>query len=415
MSTTATDAIHQYRTNQTTVTVLQQDGAPLANQEVIVAQTRHKFLFGATGFHSLALTDDAFEGPKKEVAELATDKIGALCNAITMPFYWGRFEPSQGQPMTQQLLKAAQWWVDRGCVVKGHPLCWHSVCADWLLPMSTEEILKTQIARITREVSDFKGVIDMWDVINEVVIMPIFDKYDNGVTRICKDLGRIETVRRVFEAARAENPGAILLLNDFDMSAAYPILIEGCLEAGIQIDVIGVQSHMHQGYWGVEKTLKILEQFAQFDLPIHFTETNIVSGELMPSEIVDLNDHQADEWPTTPEGEARQAEEAALHYSTLFAHPQVEGLTWWDFSDGGWLNSPAGLIRQDGSPKPSYDALYNLIKGEWWLKPTPFTTDAEGKIQFTGFLGDYKLSYADTTTTFSLNDAGTATIETQLF
>ena len=31
---------------------------------------------------------------------------------------------------------------------------------------------------------------------------------------------------------------------------------------------------MHQGYWGEEKTLDVLERFARFGLPIHFTETH---------------------------------------------------------------------------------------------------------------------------------------------
>jgi endo-1,4-beta-xylanase len=101
----------------------------------------------------------------------------------------------------------------------------------------------------------------MWDVINEAVIMPIFDKYDNGITRLCRELGRIKTIKIMFETARETNPSAVLLINDFDVSPAYDILVEGCLEAGIQIDVIGIQSHMHQGYWGVEKTFKVLENF----------------------------------------------------------------------------------------------------------------------------------------------------------
>ena len=64
-----------------------------------------------------------------------------------------------------------------------------------------------------------------------------------------------------------ENPSATLLINDFDVSPAYDILVEGCLEAGIKIDAIGIQSHMHQGYWGVEKTLKVLEQFSHSICP----------------------------------------------------------------------------------------------------------------------------------------------------
>jgi len=159
---------------------------------------------------------------------------------------------------------------------------------------------------------------------------------------------------------------------------------------------------MHQGYWGVEKTLKVLDHFSRFNLPIHFTETTLVSGHLMPPEIVDLNDYQVQDWPTTPEGEERQAREAIQHYTTLFAHPLVEGITWWDMSDGGWLHAPAGLIRRDGSSKPAYDELLKLVKGEWWTPPTKLVTDNHGKVQFTGFLGDYELTCEGKQRSFSL-------------
>ena len=96
--------------------------------------------------------------------------------------------------------------------------------------MSNDEILQAQLARIRRDVSEFAGLIDMWDVINEVVIMPIFDKYDNGITRLCKELGRINTVKIMFETARAENLTANLLINDFDVSPAYDILVKAAWE-----------------------------------------------------------------------------------------------------------------------------------------------------------------------------------------
>jgi GH35 family endo-1,4-beta-xylanase len=195
------------------------------------------------------------------------------------------------------------------------------------------------------------------------------------------------------------------------VSTAYEVLIEGCLEAGIQIDAIGIQSHMHQGYWGVEKTLKVLERFAKFGLPIHFTESTLVSGHLMPPEIVDLNDYQVDEWPSTPEGEARQAREVVQHYKTLLSHPAVEAITWWGLADGGWLNAPSGLVRKDCSAKPAYEALSNLVKGKWWLPPTKMTTDGEGKLRFGGFLGKYALSWAGEERTFCLDEKGIVAVE----
>jgi endo-1,4-beta-xylanase len=409
-STTLDAAIKKNRTADVTLTILNADQTPLVNHEVEVAQHDHKLLFGCTGFPIIPLANNELTGEEKAQAEQYNQRLMDLYNFITLPFYWGRFEPERGKPDTERLLNTAQWFVDRGCTVKGHPLCWHTVTADWLMELSNEEIIQTQVARIHRDVADFKGLIDMWDVINEVVIMPIFDKYDNGITRIAKDLGRIGIIRTMFAAARATNPGATLLLNDFDTSISYEILIEGCLEAGIQIDAIGIQSHMHQGYWGAEKTHRVLERYAHFGLPIHFTEVTLLSGELMPPEIVDLNDHQVDEWPSTPEGEARQAAEVVEFYKILLAHPLVEAITNWGLRDGGWLNAPSGYIRRDLSPKPAYEALMNLVKGEWWLAPTKMVTDAEGKVRFDGFLGEYAVSWADQHVCFGVESIGDSSI-----
>jgi endo-1,4-beta-xylanase len=391
--------------------VIGSDGSPLTHQEMTVAQKNHKLLFGCNGYDLIPWVNDALSGAKKEAAEQYAKKFRTLFNYATLPFYWGRFEPQPGRTNTSKLKNTAKWCVQHQLAVKGHPLCWHTLAPDWLLSLNNEEILQKQLARIGREVAGFKGLIDTWDVINEAVIMPIFNKYDNGMTRICQELGRIPTIRHMFAAARAANPGSTLLINDFDTSPAFDILVEGCLEAGIEIDAIGIQSHMHQGYWGVEKTLRILERFERFGLPIHFTEITILSGRLMPPGYEDLNDYRTDDWPTTPEGENRQAEEVLLHYKTLVSHPLVAAITWWDFADGKWLNAPGGLIRNDGSSKPAYDELVKLIKGEWWLKPALFSTDHAGRVQICGFPGEYELNCRDRKIAFTLNGAGAAEIE----
>ncbi len=179
-------AIQQSRTAQVTLT-LSHNGAPLAHQEVVVEQKNHKFQFGANwGDSAIALANGELSGEPLELAERRNHHFLALCNQVTMPFYWGNFERERGKPKTQRILNTARWYKDHQCLVKGHPLCWHTVTADWLLPLSNAEILEAQIGRIKREVADFAGVIDTWDVVNEAVIMPIFDRYDNGITRICK-------------------------------------------------------------------------------------------------------------------------------------------------------------------------------------------------------------------------------------
>lgn len=147
---------------------------------------------------------------------------------------------------------------------------------------------------------------------------------------------------------------------------------------------------MHQGYRGEEEVLAITDRFARYGLPLHFTETSLVSGELMPPHIVDLNDYVVDSWPSTPEGEARQADELVRHYRSLVSHPAVAAITYWGITDrGAWLGAPIGLVRADGTPKPSYDALHRLVKDEWWLPRTRLRTDQEGRVGITGFLGRY--------------------------
>jgi endo-1,4-beta-xylanase len=383
-----------HRVVEATVTLVDDGGLSMAEQPVRVSQRRHAFTFGCTGFDgfdAIALANDELIGEARGRVVALYNRWQELFNVATLPFYWAGFEPRRGAHDMQRLRATARWFVDRDIAVKGHPLCWHTETAPWLSELTTDEIAAAQLARIRREVEGFGGLIDTWDVINEVVIMPVFDRYDNGITRLARELGRVGIVRLAFDAARAANPTATLLINDFDLSADYERLIEDCLAAGVTIDAIGMQSHMHQGYWGEERTLELLERYARFGLPLHWTENTLLSGELMPPDIVDLNDYQVDSWPTTPDGEARQADEVERHYRTLVGHPAVAAITWWGLPDGGWLRAPSGLVRLDGSVKPAYEALHRLIKGEWWLAPTDLRTDTAGRVRFSGFPGTYEL------------------------
>ena len=390
-----------HRTGTTTLTVVDGDGAPVPGADVTVEQTRHAFSFGNIGFDFIGLANGEPGVGDDHLADLYAD----VFNVATLPFYWGRFEPERGHTDTDRLLTTAKWFHDRGIALKGHPLVWHTVQPDWLLGMALDEVEALQRARIRREVSEFAGVIDTWDAINEVVIMPVFDNGDNAITPLARARGRIPMIRMAFEEARAANPHATLLLNDFDLSSAYECLIEGVLEAGVQLDAIGLQTHMHQGYWGEDTMLAMVDRFARYGLPLHLTETSLVSGDLMPAHIVDLNDHQVPSWPSTPEGEARQADDVERHYRSLVGHPSVEAITYWGITDAdAWLGAPIGLGRADGTPKPAYDVLRRLVKEEWWLAPTTMRTDERGQVQVRGFRGEYRVDVRGAATSFTIGD-----------
>lgn len=332
--------------------------------EAAIRQVSHKFLFGSNVFGLTFL-----EGEK-----LATYQARVLdaWNAGTLPFYWGRYESEEGNPDPGgRVMQAAKLGKARGLTLKGHPLCWHTVCADWLMKYDDETILKKQLDRITRDVSRYAGLVDVWDVINETVIMSVFDKYDNAVTRLAKRFGTVELVLQCFKAAREANPKATLLINDFNLSKDYARMIETLLDRGCPIDAIGIQTHMHEGYRGLKAIDGYLRRFEKFKLPMHFTEITILSGRIAPK-VDDLNDLHIDPWPSTPEGEARQKEEAEELYSQIYAHPLTGSIVWWDMVDGGWLGAPAGLLRADLSPKPAYDRIKELVKRDWAFAETAF-------------------------------------------
>lgn len=400
----AADPTLRHRVHEVALALRGADGLPLAETEVVVQQVRHAFPFANIGFDFVGLANDGvaqptasevFGGADPETAATLVDVWLDVFNTATLPFYWAGFERVKGQPDTERLLSAARWFRDRGVSVKGHPLVWHTLVPDWLTDCTDAEVEATLRARVRREVESFRDLVDTWDVVNEAVIMPVFanEERQNAVSRVCRRIGRIQTIRLAVEEARATRAPVRLVLNDFDMSTAYECLIEGVLEAGVEIDAIGLQSHMHQGYWGEERTLEVLDRFARYGLPLHLTETTLLSGDLMPPEIEDLNDYRPTSWPSTPEGEERQAEEIVRHYRTLLSHPSVESVTYWGITDrGAWLGAPAGLVRADGTAKPAYAALRHLVKGEWWLAPTRLRTDAQGRVTVRGWPGGYTVS-----------------------
>ncbi|MCQ2457507.1 MAG: endo-1,4-beta-xylanase [Clostridia bacterium] len=375
-------------------------GEPLRNTKVRAELTKHEFLFGTGAFFTVPMTDPGTPAAQKEWLEKIYDLWKSTFNYGTMSFYLGRYEPEKGKTAEAETLRAAERMKADGKTMKGHPLCWHTVAAPWMYDMPSDEVLEYFKYRIRRELTAFRGKIGFWDVINEVVIMPEFVNEPksmprmNPVTRICREMGRVPLVKALFDEAHAVDPEAKLLINDFNTSKRYSRLVADCLDAGVGIDTIGIQSHQHQGFWGMEKLQEVTERFESFGLPIHYTENTFVSGHLMPPEIVDLNDYQVPEWPSTPEGEERQKEDLKTMAEYLFSRPLVEGFTNWNFEDHQWLGAPSGLIHSDGSPKKALLWLRDMLATEWHTDET-MMTDENGFAVLHGFRGEYRLSAGD--------------------
>ncbi len=385
---TADSRIERIRKADVTVRVVDRQGRPLAGVQVDVEQTRHAFLFGCNIF---PLFNYQGEQHRKYAEQFA-----ALLNYATLAFYWGAYEPERGRTQAQRDLqeRIARWCKERGIATKGHPLVWHEVYPRWA-PSDPDEAKALLRARVREIVSGFKGLIDRWDVVNEATVS---ERFQNGVGNWIKRDGAAAVVAESLAWAREANPKATLLYNDYNISPAFEQLVEELVKRKAPFDAVGIQSHMHGGEWPLERAWQVCETYARFGKPLHFTETTVISGE--------YGFMRPRPWPTTPDGEARQADYVEKFYTILFSHPAVEAITWWDFMDGGWMGAPAGLLREDLSPKPVYHRLMRLIKGKWWTKDT-VRTNARGEARVRGFLGEYRVTASGTagkrTQQFSLN------------
>jgi GH35 family endo-1,4-beta-xylanase len=382
-----------------TLVVRRPDGRSLANAEVTLVQKRHKFLFGCNLFRWGRISDTRRE-------ERYRKRFAALLNYATLPFYWAAYEPERGKPGYDYTDRVAAWCRQMGITCKGHPLAWDPPASSprWL-PEDPDEIRRLSTGRVREIVRRFAGRIDRWDVVNEPTDLTRFPTRMNTWAR---QLGAVPLTALHLKVARAANPNATLLVNDYRTDEAYlQILRElreesdagtpqwegaarsdrtasasGSSAARLPFDIVGIQSHMHRGVWASGRIWEVCERFATLSLPLHFTETTLVSGP-----------QQGSGWgKTTPEGEERQADAATRFYTVLFSHPAVDAITWWDFSDdGAWQNAPAGWLRKDMSPKPVYERLEALIKKDWWTRRRGIT-DAGGEWQSRAFYGDYEVT-----------------------
>ncbi|MGA2064454.1 MAG: endo-1,4-beta-xylanase [Thermoguttaceae bacterium] len=374
--------IERHRKADATVVVLDAAGRPVPDAAIRVEQTRHAFLFGCNIFLWGHLPDDRLE-------QAYRGRFAELLNYATLPFYWWMYEPAPGKTIAEHDRAVAAWCQKQGIATKGHPLMWNYAEPAWL-PAAPEEVHRLQLARVEDCATRFRGLIDRWDVVNEATQ---FDREECAkqapkLTATWKQYGQAAMPRECFLAARRGNPAAVLVINDYRTDPAYARLIEQLVAAGGKrvYDVIGIQSHMHASVWPNRQIWEVCERFARFGVPLHFTETTILSGNRV------WDQPRGSPWPSTPEGEAFQAREVERFYTMLFSHPAVEAITWWDFSDrGAWKAAPAGLVRKDMTPKPAYDALKRLVKGAWW-STAQVRSGPDGTVGFRGFLGEYRLT-----------------------
>jgi GH35 family endo-1,4-beta-xylanase len=223
-----------------------------------------------------------------------------------------------------------------------------------------------------------RGRVWAWDVLNE-------PHTHQNLQRI---VGYDQTAEW-FRLARAADPQAQLVVNE-NNTIESGVKLDGFIKA-IQIlvdnqapfDVIGLQGHFRASRFHPETnplpTPQVwwdrLRQFAAFGKRLEITEFDVFND----SDNLAVRFNEADEARLTYE------------FMTLaFSHPQVDSFILWGFWTGAhWMNN-APIYRRDWTLKPSGEVFFNLVFHRWWTS-VDGVTDANGRFETRGFLGDYEI------------------------
>jgi endo-1,4-beta-xylanase len=166
-------------------------------------------------------------------------------------------------------------------VITGHCLIWHSQIGNWFFVDDkgrdvTHEVLKERMRQhISTIVGRYKGHIKGWDVVNEA-----FE--DDGSYRNSKFyqiLGK-DFIRYAFKFAHEADPDAELYYNDYNVETpakcdAIVKLIKELKAAGVRIDAVGSQAHMHMDSPTLENTEDSFRKLKAAGVKILITEWDI--------------------------------------------------------------------------------------------------------------------------------------------
>jgi GH35 family endo-1,4-beta-xylanase len=301
-------------------------------------------------------------------------QFSELLNFATLPFYRARTESKERQPDYAQVDAILAKLAGTPILTKGHPLVWfhRAGTPEYLKGKSWDDLRASCRDYILRSVARYRTRIHAWDVINEA------HDWANDVNLSEEQL--IEMTRLAAQTAREADPTAFRVVNSCCTWGEYvaarrtysgplgrksntPLeYVQKCENANVQYEAIGLQ--MYNPRRDMLEVERNLERFFRFNRPIHITELGVSSS----SETQKFGENKEPSravWHGERWTEQIQADWAEQFYTLCYSKPQVQAITWWDFSDPAFIPH-GGFLTPDHKPKEIYRRLTQLIAG--WRK-----------------------------------------------
>jgi GH35 family endo-1,4-beta-xylanase len=428
------------------------------NSEVKIEQISHEFIFGAHIFNFNQLGKKEYNDRYKELygtlfnratvpfywkeLELEQGKPRFATEQRDTEEFWNNCkdpydQPHWRRPSTDQLVEFCE---QKGIQMHGHVLVWGNrkfqrpswyfnlftekeraehkrlfpnepnrfrskdAQSDEWTAMSFEEVAQTfpdyaktmplvMENRIKQIAERYKGRLQSWDVVNESALdydqdfLP--ENYPISKSRYGLTYG--DYPYHALKCAEKYFPAEVKLnINDYHRKPGYTAQVKRLQERGCKIDVMGIQMHLFnvQHCMDIANGAKIqtpsqvreyIGWASEAGIPLHLSEVTITA----PSQ---------DE-----RGFMIQGIIAQQLYRLWFSQEKMMGITWWNVVDNCGVKlepTVSGLFHRDMKEKPCYYALDQLINHEWKTNLSVKPND-EGKVQFRGFKGKYRITYKD--------------------
>jgi endo-1,4-beta-xylanase len=330
------------------------------------ASTRD-ILYGSTIATGQVLADDDFTAlVRRECAALVTEnelKWGNICDAP------GEYDFAPADAIVD--FAAAN-----GIAMRGHTLLWYYKTPRWFRELPDAATAEREMLRhIAAVAGRYRGRMRIWDVVNEPV-EPAHGRTDGLRGAIFAEKVGAHYLDLAFHAARAADPTARLLLNEYGVEYDSPaddtkrrvILrhLERLKRDGVPVEIFGVQGHLEIGAkpFSAKKLRDFVAAVADLGIEIAVTELDVVDA-AAPGDIARRDSMVADEYRRFLE--------------TMLDEKAVRTVFTWGLSDRhSWIvrrESGENTWRTDGmtprplpfdaalAPKPAWTSLADCLAG----------------------------------------------------
>ncbi|HWB49563.1 MAG TPA: endo-1,4-beta-xylanase [Stellaceae bacterium] len=294
---------------------------------------------------------------------------------VTGRMDWDHLQPTPDRHDFTGVDADYDWATGNKMKFRGHTLVYGERAPKWYdgLP-SRDAAVKALERHVAETCTHFAGRVQSWDVVNEAILLAS-PRPDKLRPHVFLDKIGPDYLDIAYQTARAADPKALLVYNEFDIEMEKPDqlekrrvlfnLIDGFKKRGTPLDAIGLQSHLFyedMPFFNEKAFTRFLDEIAARGLQIMLTELDCVDNGA-PSDIA-----------------ARDAAVASVYRRYLdaaLAHPAVTTVITWGVSDRmSWIISvgdprtkrPDGLrprplpFDADDRPKPVYWAMVDALR-----------------------------------------------------